>query len=301
MSMEDLIRRARESISRTRNIGIPQLRNCSGPSSLHTELTQSLRKELQDVRDLTQSMASVVSELPPKEQKSRWDTLSIIEQELDEVNKQMRSAALASKRRIDSQSAAEARNILFHSSKAKPTTSSTNDDALMSATSEVTNRLQEAVALMQQELDRSLLSTQMLDQSTSTLRLTAEQHSTLSGLLSASKGLITDLERADLLDRFILIGGLLLFLACCAYVFNKRIVRKAIAPFISAESATKTLSAISSIASSSSTLLATSSSLSPTLSKHLESSVTQEPPPIATASIASVFSSADSPGQHVEL
>lgn len=78
-----------------------------------------------------------------------------------------RAAALTSKRRLDSQTAFSRRNDLLKSSAAtskvvKEQTTGSSDDALMSATSDVTDNLRQTMQMMQQELDRSVLSNQML-------------------------------------------------------------------------------------------------------------------------------------------
>lgn len=94
--------------------------------------------------------------------------------------------------------------------------------------------------MMQQELDRSVLSNQMLglsdvtfellvlnletEQSSATLRLTNEQYSTLSIFLNTSQALITSLERADTMDRLLMGAALLFFILVCLFIIKRRIL-----------------------------------------------------------------------------
>lgn len=121
----------------------------------------------------------------------------------------------------------------------------------MNATSDVTEGLRRTMQLMQQELDRSLVSNEILglpflllgftllgelythikclvtpEQSTATMEMTSNQYSTFSTLLTTSKALITSLERADVLDRLILLFAFIFFCLCCAWVVKRRVVDK---------------------------------------------------------------------------
>jgi hypothetical protein len=87
--------------------------------------------------------------------------------------------------------------------------STCSDDVLMKANSDVTDALRRTIALMQTELERSVLTTQMLESSTASLRSTSLQHDTLSSVMSTSKQLITALEKADWLDRMLILSGFL--------------------------------------------------------------------------------------------
>lgn len=60
------------------------------------------------------------------------------------------------------------------------------------------------------------------------MQMTSEQYSTFSTLLTTSKALITSLERADFLDRLILLFALIFFGLCCAWIFKRRVVDKGI-------------------------------------------------------------------------
>lgn len=94
----------------------------------------------------------------------------------------------------------------------------------MKANSDVTDALRRTVSLMQAELERSVLTTQMLDSSTATLRSTSLQHDALNSVMSTSKQLITALEKSDWLDRILIISGFIFFLLVVLFILKQRII-----------------------------------------------------------------------------
>lgn len=94
----------------------------------------------------------------------------------------------------------------------------------MKTNSDVTDALRRTVTLMQAELERSVLTTQMLDSSTATLRSTSLQHDVLNSVMSTSKQLITALEKSDWLDRILIISGFVFFLLVVLFILKQRII-----------------------------------------------------------------------------
>lgn len=94
----------------------------------------------------------------------------------------------------------------------------------MQANSDVTDALRRTISLMQSELERSVLSTQLLDESTTTLRSTSLQHDTLNTVMSTSKHLVTALEKSDWLDRILILSGLAFFVLVVLFILKQRIV-----------------------------------------------------------------------------
>lgn len=139
----------------------------------------------------------------------------------------LRTTSLETKRKIASNSLINSRSeLLKQSTVNKPdrSRSSNPDEALMSASTDVAESLKSTLNLMKQELDRSVLSTQMLEQQTKTLNLTSNQYITFSDLLTTSRQLITSIQRADVLDRLILGAALVFFMLVCLYILKKRIL-----------------------------------------------------------------------------
>ncbi|EGF98531.1 uncharacterized protein MELLADRAFT_118518 [Melampsora larici-populina 98AG31] len=139
----------------------------------------------------------------------------------------LRTTSLETKRKIASSSLINSRSELLKQStvtKQDRSRSSNPDEALMSASTDVAESLKSTLNLMKQELDRSVLSTQMLEQQTKTLNLTSNQYITFSDLLTTSRQLITSIQRADVLDRLILGAALAFFMLVCLYILKKRIL-----------------------------------------------------------------------------
>jgi protein transport protein SEC20 len=138
----------------------------------------------------------------------------------------MRAALLASKRAIDSKASSN-REELLRSSVLKQTKTSdgkATEDAVMKAQGDVTDALRRTMGLMQKELERSVLSTQMLESSTASLKATSTTHDVLTGLLGASKQLVTALEKADWLDRLLIFAALAFFALIILFILKQRIV-----------------------------------------------------------------------------
>jgi len=142
----------------------------------------------------------------------------------------MRAALLQSKHAIDAQSR-DARAQLFAGRRSQSDATkgtNTSDEAVLDASAQVTDGLRRSMAIMQNELERSVLSTQMLKSSTSTLQSATTQHDMLTDLLGTSKTLVRALERSDWLDRVLIISALCFFGLVCAFILKQRIVDRSI-------------------------------------------------------------------------
>ncbi|OCF42725.1 hypothetical protein I317_03456 [Kwoniella heveanensis CBS 569] len=98
------------------------------------------------------------------------------------------------------------------------------DDELQTKTNEVTTALRRTTALMQTELERSVLSVQMLDSSTQTLLSTTTLYDNYTSLLAKSGQLVKIIEKADTIDRLIIFAALLFFLLVVAFIVKRRVI-----------------------------------------------------------------------------
>jgi len=143
----------------------------------------------------------------------------------------LRNALLVSKRKIDSQNASNREELLY--SNAVPDEKAvsgekTAEDALIKANNDVTETLRRTIDLMQGELERSVLSTQMLDASTTTLRFTSNTHDSLDNILTTSKQLVTALEKADRMDKLLIMAGLVFFSLVVLFILKQRVIDRGI-------------------------------------------------------------------------
>ncbi|GAA5881028.1 hypothetical protein JCM3774_003073 [Rhodotorula dairenensis] len=223
---------------------VPQLAQCRGPLSFHNELATAIRHELAKARrDLDELKVEADDLDRAKERVAASHLIASIQQRIDSCTKAYRQAVVASKRQIDASAHLVAREELFASTsgRASPAPSGSGpgrgrspmpgqsaDDALMQATSDVTEGLRRTLQLMQQEVDRSMTSNELLESQTQTMQLTSNQYSTLSSLMNTSKTLITTLERSNILDRLVLFGAFAFFAAVCAHIFKKRVIDRGV-------------------------------------------------------------------------
>jgi protein transport protein SEC20 len=117
-------------------------------------------------------------------------------------------------------------------------------DALINASNDVTEALRRTLGLMQGELERSVLSSQMLgvfsgslsttyhlellEQSSANLRSTTAAHDSLYTLLGTSKHLISALEKSDWLDRLLIFAAVSFFFLVVLFILKQRVIDKGI-------------------------------------------------------------------------
>lgn len=228
--MADALQRRLADLER---VTLPSLRTAATADELE-RLSETTREDFGLIERSLEDLSLLAEECTrEQDRQAALAEVGAFRRQLDSQRQAYRQAALATKRRLDSQRSASHRADLLGgaSSKAKATvaaTPSSGDDALMSATSDVTDGLRRTMQLMQQELDRSLLTNQMLESSTDTMRRTTTQQSAFSDVLSASKSLITALERADLLDRLLILAALAFFGLVCAFIIKRRVLDRGI-------------------------------------------------------------------------
>ncbi|KAJ2061158.1 Vesicle transport protein S20 [Coemansia sp. S146] len=96
-------------------------------------------------------------------------------------------------------------------------------NATLNAAADVTTALQETVSMMDAEIEKSAGNIIAMQESSAKLKKTQDEYSTLDGVLRTSKSLIQSLEQADALDRWLMLGGLVLFALVVFNILRKRI------------------------------------------------------------------------------
>jgi len=136
---------------------------------------------------------------------------------------------LTSKRAIDTQSAILTREELLRTTavREKPEPNGkVTEDTLMKTSADVTEALGRTIGLMQKELETSVLSIQLLEDSTASLRSTSTVYDTMDNLMGASKQLIIALEKSDWLDRLVIFAALGFFILVVGFILTQRIVHR---------------------------------------------------------------------------
>ncbi|KAI0250637.1 Sec20-domain-containing protein [Lactifluus subvellereus] len=210
-----------------REFQIPRLRGCSESLAVQQQYAAELREDLEAITHLVEALDETID--VQRSARSQKDLRGIVESfkaDLSQLRRDMRAALLASKRAIDSKASSN-REELLRSSVLKQTRTSegkTTEDAVMKAQADVTDALRRTMALMQSELEQSVLSTQMLEASTASLNATSSTHDVLTGLLGASKQLVTALKKADWLDRILIFAALAFFMLVVLFILKQRIL-----------------------------------------------------------------------------
>ncbi|RCH94669.1 hypothetical protein CU098_005119 [Rhizopus stolonifer] len=189
-------------------------------------IKSSIRCLEQDIQQLAEEEDKEASKL------AILNRVGEYENQLKQLQVNSRQAILRSKKRVDDQEKKN-REALFGSRNGKSFTEQyelkqrnvqrgKHDEALLRASSDVTEALKRTSTLMQQELEKSTISASMLAESSKTLSSTNMEYQNLGSLVHISKRVITQLEASDWLDRLLLLFGLLIFSSVVFYIVKKR-------------------------------------------------------------------------------
>ncbi|KAG2049797.1 Sec20-domain-containing protein [Suillus hirtellus] len=222
-----------ESIERHHNdlstFQIPRLRACTGPLTTQQACAAEVREDIEGLARQIEELDVLVDD--HRTERARRELRRKVEffrDSLTSLRKDARAAVLASKHTIDSKSRLQREELLRSPAVRPKSTSSSSekiiDDVLMKANHDVTEALQRTMGLMQKELERSVLSCQLLESSTATIQSTSTTHDKLDLILGTSKQLITALEKTDWLDRILIISGLVFFGLVVLFIIKQRIV-----------------------------------------------------------------------------
>jgi len=222
-----------ESIERHHNdlstFQIPRLRACTGPLPTQQAWAAEVREDIEGLARQIEELDVLVddhrTERARRELRKRAE---VFRDSLVNLRKDSRAALLASKHAIDSQSRSRREELLRSPAIRQKGTSSSSEkvieDVLMKANHDVTEALQRTIGLMQKELERSVLSSQLLESSTATIQSASTTHDKLDLILSTSKQLITALEKTDWIDRVLIISGLVFFGLVVLFILKQRII-----------------------------------------------------------------------------
>ncbi|WOO81284.1 Protein transport protein SEC20 [Vanrija pseudolonga] len=213
------------TLSDVRGYQLPRLRSAKS-AALARDLASEARADLASVQRGLEDAREAVEGLSAARRDGALLAYNELEREYDETTAEFRAALVESKRAV---AAFARRHELLEpdeAPRAQPTASVGGDDALQTKTNEVTDALRRTTQLLQAELERSVLSTQMLDESTRTIKSTHGLYDNYAALLTTSTQLVRALERADWWDRALIFGALAFFLLCVGYVLKSRVLNR---------------------------------------------------------------------------
>ncbi|QRW04036.1 hypothetical protein RhiLY_03035 [Ceratobasidium sp. AG-Ba] len=214
---------------------IPRLRDCKGPLTLQQQFAAELRDDIDALAKRLEDFSTLAEDQERENERTQvkqWVT--DLSNELARLKSESRNALLASKRAIDNDAKSRRDELLSTSLQEKRAADAeahkqqATEDKLMAASDDVTEALRRTTRLMQQELERSVLSTQMLEESSKTLRATSDSYTSIDNLMDVSQVLIKALQRADWIDRIIIGLSLSVFLLTVAYI-KRRVLDRVVA------------------------------------------------------------------------
>lgn len=94
----------------------------------------------------------------------------------------------------------------------------------MATNQNLTDALRRTAQTLQEELEKSVLATQILESSTATIRSSTLQQEVLDTVMDTSKQLVKALEKADWIDRMLILAALLFFTLVVLFVLKQRIL-----------------------------------------------------------------------------
>ncbi|CAE6423103.1 unnamed protein product [Rhizoctonia solani] len=237
---------------------IPRLRECKGPLTLQQQFAAELRDDTEAITKRLEDFSTLAEDQERENERAqvgRW--VSELYDELARLKSESRAALLASKRAIDNDARSRRDELLGsaalqekRAAEAEAHKQRATEDKLMAASDDVTEALRRTTRLMQQELERSVLSTQMLQESSKTLRSTTDVYASLDNLMDISQVLIKALQRADWIDRIIIGLSFSVFLLTMAYIVKRRVLDRYSKFTTTKELLTETTSTIKTLATS---------------------------------------------------
>jgi len=230
--LKDLLNSIRASIEHVDSVQLRQL-STDRPTTQDSfnSITNQIKLELHRIDNNLDELEVLADEC--EEESTRTSALQIVadhRKDAVRLRSSFRTISLEAKRALSNTTLQSSRAELLAGATPKSRSSNT-EEALMSASSDVTQSLRNTLDMMRQELDRSVMSTHLLEQQTATLQLTSDQYMTFGELMKTSRALISSLQRADLMDRILLSGALLFFILVCMYILKKRILDRGVSLF----------------------------------------------------------------------
>ncbi|KAJ1843150.1 Vesicle transport protein S20, partial [Coemansia sp. RSA 2703] len=205
---------------------ISLLAEFSGSRDEHKQIADSIRDQLRGAERLVERLQIDIDDIhAPGLQKEVQGKLDEHTKRIQSLQRAFRTAVL--RFRDNTASTARRERELLLSGAATPAElrkrKVRTGNAALNAASNLTTALQETVGMMNEEIEKSVGNTTALQESSKLLQKTNEQYFTMDDVLKTSKDLIRALEQADAMDRWLMLGGLILFAAVSFNIIRKRV------------------------------------------------------------------------------
>ncbi|KAJ2082384.1 Vesicle transport protein S20 [Coemansia sp. RSA 988] len=198
----------------------------SGPQDEQRRLSDSIREQQRTAERLLERVRLAAEDYgADQQQKTAQRRVHEQEQRAKQQQRSFRSAVL--KYRGNVAAAAKKERELLLSGAATPAElrrrKARTGNAALNAASDVTTALQETVSMMNEEIDKSVSNIMAMEDSSEKLRKTKSQYIAMDDILKMSRNLIHTLEQADVVDRWLMLAGLVLFSFVAFNILRKRL------------------------------------------------------------------------------
>ncbi|XP_047096001.1 uncharacterized protein LOC124708370 [Lolium rigidum] len=188
-------------------------------------LNGSAQDSLHQLNALQCRLDLLVEQLPTFEEvQSGQATLGSWKEEFKKLGSNLRNANLQAKANIKKAAQVERELLLGGGEESTIRRRNLQTKAGMTSAAEsITESLRRSRQLMVQEVERSANTLSTFDESTSVLRKAEGEYQGHRSLLMRTRGLLSTMQRQDVLDRIILMIGFLIFSLAVLYVVSRRI------------------------------------------------------------------------------
>ncbi|PWY99330.1 Sec20-domain-containing protein [Testicularia cyperi] len=213
---------------------VPRLQQCT-VAALLADYEAEINSSVEGLRRQVNELAFAIDEAETDAERTQVSQLVKEDrQQLESIRQSVRKALLAARRSIENARTQEARaGLRLAADNAKERTGgrrggSSGEDKLMTTSQDVTDALRRTVTLMSSELEKSAMSSQLLEESTQTISSLSFQYGSLTTLMTNSAHMIKTMEREDLIGKGMVAVSFLFFLGCVAYILYVRVLSRGI-------------------------------------------------------------------------
>ncbi|KAJ2316599.1 Vesicle transport protein S20 [Coemansia sp. RSA 2704] len=192
---------------------IQQLHAFSGGRNEHQQLADSVREQQRGAQRLLERLSLESLDASPQEQR------------LKQLQRTFRAALLQYRSNKRAEARHERELLLSGAATASELRKkkARTGDAALNAAADVTTALQETVSMMNDEIEKSAANVGAMQESSDRLRKAKGQYVLMDDVLKLSKSLVKTLEQADTVDRWLMLGGLVLFSLVAFNILRKRV------------------------------------------------------------------------------
>eukprot|EP00455_Lapot_gusevi_P044255 TRINITY_DN549_c0_g4_i2.p1 TRINITY_DN549_c0_g4~~TRINITY_DN549_c0_g4_i2.p1 ORF type:complete len:340 (+),score=3.51 TRINITY_DN549_c0_g4_i2:85-1104(+) len=183
-------------------------------------LNASIKNNLQKLQTKIEAMDQLAEEQSTEaESRLLKEKLTGHRHVLDSLKSWLRKAQLGCRANMEKQKLKN-RELLFRGS-TQP--SQLEQATSMSASLELTRRLQRTRQLLADEIERSQAALQTFDKSSQTLKDTVNEYKGQVGIMRVGRMLLNKISRRQLTDRFLISFGLLFLVLVCLWIISRRL------------------------------------------------------------------------------